>query len=166
MSDDDLEIPMITLNLITLNLEAKGAFFAIEELVTLVDKEERLTSFGGFMDDIIAREQQVSTEVGWGVSLPHSRSLFVNSPTICVGRSSDGFFWKEDSQEKTHLVYLLAAPKVVTNAKYMRVLASLARELLEPDFRNRCLAAKDREEMYDTITKTIFNGNLNQIGKE
>ena len=152
--EQQLSGPIIDASLVSLDLKAVDAVSAIDELAHLLKDAKRIDSFDVFVADVLKRDSEVSTEVGWGVSIPHARSAAVLKPTICFGRSK-GFHWKEDSTEETKLVFMLAAPVVATNKRYMRMLSSLARMLLEPDFREACLQSDNCQNIVDVIQDAI-----------
>jgi fructose PTS system EIIBC or EIIC component len=136
--------------LISLELRATGAETAIETLVGLLDDSGKLVSREAFISDVFEREAAVSTELPWGIALPHARSAAVKEAAVCFGRSS-GFPWRPESKQLTRMVFLLAAPAAIPGEVYMASVAALAKSLLDPSLREACLAAVSDEDVVNTI---------------
>ena len=60
--------------LIAVNLEADSKDSAIEQLICMLDKENRINSLSEFRDSIYERENESTTEVGEYTAIPHGRS--------------------------------------------------------------------------------------------
>jgi fructose-specific phosphotransferase system IIA component len=137
---------LITENLITLELQATDHDSAIEALANLMEKEGKLLSKKQFIQDVKNREKMTSTEVGHGIAIPHARSAAVGETAIAFGRS-EGFYWNNDVEELTRMVFLLAVSKANPNNQYIHMLASLARMLVHDDFRERLAQAERRQDV-------------------
>jgi len=141
-------------SLISLDIVATDSNSAIEKLSSLLNRTGRLTSLEEFLSDINKRENAITTEVGWGVAIPHARSRAVKQASICFGRSG-GFKWNKTSIEETRLVFMLATPNSIEDKKYLKMLASLACMLLEADFRNACLKAQSKQQIISIVNDAI-----------
>lgn len=58
----------------------------------------------------LEREEQVSTDLGNGVAIPHVRCSALPRPFIVFGRSDAGLLFSPDSTELVRLVFLVATP--------------------------------------------------------
>ncbi|PIE51531.1 hypothetical protein CSA37_11015 [Candidatus Fermentibacteria bacterium] len=87
------------------DLEATGRKEAIEELLKEFPFGTGTRSLISGALDI--REQVGATVVHKGISLPHCRSILVDSLTIAVGHSRKGISWPD---EKVHVVILFVSP--------------------------------------------------------
>jgi mannitol/fructose-specific phosphotransferase system IIA component (Ntr-type) len=58
----------------------------------------------------IAREENVSTDLGIGVAVPHARCEGLAGPLVVMGRSSEGILFSSRSIELVRLVFLLISP--------------------------------------------------------
>jgi PTS system fructose-specific IIC component len=94
---------------------------------------------GTSRDDIVrislAREGQVSTNLGNGVAIPHARCQGLRRPIVVFGRSSDGIAFSPESAapesaELVHLVFLLVTPseRPETQLALLRQLAGICQE--------------------------------------
>ena len=70
----------------------------IAELVAAIPAD-KLPPHACVADLAIAREREISTNLGFGVAIPHARCEFLTAPLIVVGRSSEGVvFSPQDPQ--------------------------------------------------------------------
>lgn len=58
----------------------------------------------------IAREQEMSTNVGMGVAIPHARCPRLASPLVVFGRSPNGVVFGGPLSERVQLLFLLVTP--------------------------------------------------------
>ena len=146
---------------IILDLNANTKDECIDEMVNILDKENKLFSKEIFIKAIYERENAISTSVGWGVAIPHARSDGVRETAICFGRKLKGIEWISNPSEIVNVVFLLAIPITTSNNGYMRILANLARSLICEKFRGSCLNAQCSED----VLKLISNLNGKNAGK-
>ena len=80
----------------------------------------------------MAREGQSATGLPGGIAIPHCRSPYVDSPSIGFARLNPAVdFGAPDGP--ADLVFLIAAPDS-GGAEHMKLLSSLARALVRPEF--------------------------------
>jgi DNA integrity scanning protein DisA with diadenylate cyclase activity/mannitol/fructose-specific phosphotransferase system IIA component (Ntr-type) len=110
------------------------------------------------LKSLLQREGTMSTYLGSGVSLPHSRVKMKRRYILVIGRSAAGFAQGGDTRdEKTRLVFLLLANE---NARdYLHMLASLARLLRDTDLVRQLVAATEPKTIFDTLLAN-FGGLL------
>ena len=140
---------------INLDLKATDARTAITEMAQLLFNQGAVSSVEAFRSDVFKREDALPTEMEWGISMPHARSAAVLAPCVAFGRSTDGFYWKEDSKCKTHMVFMFAVPESDTNNTHLNLISSVACGLLDEDFRNACIHAKTNEEVSSILNQAI-----------
>ncbi|MBO1337200.1 fructose-specific PTS transporter subunit EIIC [Streptomyces sp. VRA16 Mangrove soil] len=132
---------MITADLVDLDLSAptkdEAARSLAERMVTL----GRVTDLDGFLADVAAREAQMPTGLDGGIGIPHCRSAHVTEPTLAFGRAPRGIdFGAPDGP--ADLIFLIAAPAGADDA-HLTILSSLARQLMDEDFKAALRAATD-----------------------
>jgi len=92
----------------------------------------RATDQAGLVAAAMAREAQSATGLPGGIAIPHCRSPFVDVPTIGFARLTPAVdFGAPDGP--ADLVFLIAAPDS-GGAEHMKLLSSLARALVRPEF--------------------------------
>jgi PTS system fructose-specific IIA component len=101
---------LITKEAIQLDLDAKSKFDVIRSLcgrLFVVNKTENPSSL---YQDIIKREEVVSTFAGWQTAIPHAITRHISEPALCFARiKSDDFSWNS-RDEIVRFVFLLCAP--------------------------------------------------------
>ena len=104
----------------------------IGRLAGLLTTAGRATDAAGLTAAALAREAQSATGLPGGIASPHCRSAAVREPSIGFARLSPKVdFGAPDGP--ADLVFLIAAPEGA-GADHMKLLSSLARSLVRPDF--------------------------------
>ncbi|MGD6752775.1 PTS fructose transporter subunit IIABC [Streptomyces sp. BH105] len=132
---------MITADLVDLDLSAGTKEAAARSLAERMVALGRVTDLDGFLADVAAREAQMPTGLDGGIGIPHCRSEHVTEPTLAFGRSAEGIdFGAPDGP--ADLIFLIAAPAGADDA-HLTILSSLARQLMDEDFKATLRAATD-----------------------
>ncbi|WP_425832672.1 PTS fructose transporter subunit IIABC [Streptomyces fractus] len=132
---------MITAELVDLDLSAGTKDAAARKLAERMVALGRVTDLDGFLADVAAREAQMPTGLDGGIGIPHCRSAHVTEPTLAFGRSAEGIdFGAPDGP--ADLIFLIAAPAGADDA-HLTILSSLARQLMDEDFKAALRAATD-----------------------
>ncbi len=99
---------------------------------------------------LLARESTMTTYLGLGVALPHVRVKMPRRYIIAIGRSRVGI--RHDgaiADERVHLIVMLIAGE---NARdYLQLLASVARQVREPDLVENLVNAPDLDTLYERL---------------
>src|SRR5664279_4618405 len=133
--------PLITPELVALDLVAADRDAATRALIDLMVAAGRVTDADGFHADVRAREAQMATGMPGGIGLPHARSEHVTVPSLAVGRVPGGVDFGAPDGPAT-LVFLIAAP-AGGGSEHLTILAALARRLVRPAFRQTIIDAPD-----------------------
>ncbi|MFB7997461.1 fructose-specific PTS transporter subunit EIIC [Streptomyces sp. NPDC056002] len=132
---------MITADLVDLDLSTDTKEAAARALAERMVAQGRVTDLDGFLADVAAREAQMPTGLDGGIGIPHCRSEHVTEPTLAFGRSADGIdFGAPDGP--ADLIFLIAAPAGADDA-HLTILSSLARQLMDEDFKAALRSATD-----------------------
>ncbi|GAA4830898.1 fructose PTS transporter subunit IIA [Luteimicrobium xylanilyticum] len=145
--------PLITPELVALDVETTDRDAATRALVGLLADAGRVTDADGFLADVKAREAQMATGMPGQVGLPHARSEHVTVPSLAVGRVPAGADWGGPDGPAT-LVFLIAAP-AGGDADHLKILAALARRLIHPEFRDAIRTAPDAQTVADVVTREV-----------
>ncbi len=125
--------PVTTSDLVLLDVDAGADKQAvIGRLADALADAGRSTDRGGLTAAALAREGQSATGLPGGIAIPHCRSPYVDTPSIGFARLQPPVdFGAPDGP--ADLVFLIAAPES-GGAEHMKLLSSLARALVRPDF--------------------------------
>jgi CBS domain containing-hemolysin-like protein/mannitol/fructose-specific phosphotransferase system IIA component (Ntr-type) len=98
----------------------------------------------------MARERQMSSDVGHGVAIPHARCPQLPRPVIVFGRSEEGIAFSDATPEPVKLIFLLVTPLERPNVQVFLLaqIASVARSEL---VRDRLQRAETAEEVIEII---------------
>ena len=121
--------------------------------------EEMAHKAGGVLnipsDDILAellkREELGSTGMGGGVAIPHARFQQVRKPYGMLVRLKKPIDFDAVDGKPVDTVFLLLLPDVAAGER-LGALASMARKLRDPAIMAAVRLARDRAEIYRTLT--------------
>uniref|UniRef100_A0A7C4CC74 PTS sugar transporter subunit IIA n=1 Tax=candidate division WOR-3 bacterium TaxID=2052148 RepID=A0A7C4CC74_UNCW3 len=109
------------------------------------------------------REGICSTGVGHGVALPHAATAVVDDIFVVVVRIARPLEWRARDGAPVRLaVAIVSSPRLY--ARYLKVLAALARALHEPEVRERALAAATPAAAARVIAAAIRNRAEEPVG--
>lgn len=135
---------------ILLNANVNSKKEAIEVLVDLMDKEGYLNDKEEYKNEVLKREELSTTGIGDGIAIPHGKTKAVK----CAGLSSmvvkDGVDFDSLDGNKANLFFMIAAPEEANNL-HLEVLARLSTILMDEEFRNTLIDAKDKKEFLKLI---------------
>lgn len=127
------ESPIVSTDLVLLDADGgpdKSA--VIGRLAALIADSGRADDGAALQAAALAREAQSATGLPGGIAIPHCRSAAVTQPSIGFARLSPPVdFGAADGP--ADLVFLIAAPEGA-GTEHMKLLSSLARALVRPDF--------------------------------
>ncbi|HEX8792515.1 MAG TPA: cation:proton antiporter [Polyangiaceae bacterium] len=124
---------------------------AIEELAAslsaqLEDKETRAARA------VLDREATASTGLGDEVAVPHAVIAGLAKPLMALGFSPDGIDFNAPDGQPARVVFLLLMPPRAHDQE-VRILAQIARAVIEPAARARLLQAKSLNEVLALVSE-------------
>ena len=128
---------------IILDVTATTKAELIDELAQKLNDNGYLSDIEQFKKDIWAREEQVPTEVGFGIAIPHAKSAGVKAPAIIMGRSLSGINY---STESCNLFFMIAVDQH-SSSEHLQTLSKISTFLMDELFRAKLILARDREEI-------------------
>ena len=84
---------------------------AIEELIKALDAEHKLTDIQQCIDDVMSREDVITTCMAGGIALPHGRTDSAKELVSVVGISKEGVMCDAPDGKPTHVFVLSVCPK-------------------------------------------------------
>src|SRR5882757_6045003 len=119
------------------SVDLKGA---LEELLAVSAAKFPDLKEDVLLRGLLARESTMTTYLGSGVALPHVRVKMSRRYILAIGRSRGGV--RHDGamgDERVKLIVMLIAGEKARD--YLQVLATIARQIREPDFLNGLLTS-------------------------
>lgn len=136
---------------VVLDLAARTAEHAIAELAAAI-AASKLPPGADIAALAIAREHEVSTDVGFGVALPHARCPNLRAPLVVFGRSTEGIIFSARTSAPIQLVFLLVTPAEQPDLQVL-LLGRIARVASDPAVRARLAQAQTAVEVIETIAE-------------
>jgi len=104
-------------------------------------------------EEILKREDLMSTAIGCGIAIPHVRLSSVTDLVVSVGISRTDIvdFYPMDD-EPVRLVFMIAAAGN-QHAYYLQTLSWFSNRLKNKDLRDSLLKAKTEQEVYEMLIK-------------
>jgi len=132
---------------------------ATDRWAAIVELVELLVSRGQIKPDdretvlaaLRAREETMSTGIGFGIAIPHASSDRVKEVVAAFGRSSKGIEFDSLDNAPVRFIVLFVVPKDQFQT-HLRTLAAIAKFLNDRNVRERLGAATSAQEILD-----IFN---------
>lgn len=146
---------LLSANAILPEMQATERYAAIAELVNLLvdraqiapeDKETVLTA-------LRAREETMSTGIGFGIAIPHASSEKVSKVVACFGRSSAGIEFESLDNQPVKFVVLFVVPKDQFQT-HLRTLAAIAKFLNDRGVREKLAVAGSAAEILEIFEKS------------
>ena len=122
---------------------------AIDMLVELQVKGGKIADKEEYKKGILAREEKGSTAVGEGIAIPHAKSEAVKAPSLAAMTVPEGVDYEALDDEPSNLLFMIAAPN--DGDVHLEVLSRLMTILMDEDFREKLLNAKDKDEFLKII---------------
>ncbi|WP_062987442.1 fructose-specific PTS transporter subunit EIIC [Nocardia anaemiae] len=145
---------IITTELISLDTDLGSAKeTVIATLAQRLTDNGRASSAEALRDAALAREAQSATGLPGGIAIPHCRNSAVTSASLGFARLDPAVdFGAADGP--ADLVFLIAAPEGA-GAEHMKLLSSLARALVRPEFVGSLRGAASADEVVALVTDVL-----------
>lgn len=138
---------------IALGMRAKTKLEALEELAGKLYESGMLTDRRGFLEDVLKREAEFSTGIGFGIAIPHAKSAYVKTAAVAVGRLGRGVAYSAAADEEpVNVLFMIAVPERENNA-HLKILQKLSRKIMDAAFRKQLRLAGGSEEILEILAK-------------
>jgi len=118
-------------------LQSEGKEALLEEMVEPLLEHEVIKNKRVILETLKKRETLGSTGIGYGVAIPHCRTLAVADVQIVIGRSTKGVSYEALDGEPVHLFFLIVAPPQEKSNLYLPILGKLVEILRDESFRKQ-----------------------------
>lgn len=142
-------VDLLSKSSIQLNAAPKDKAEAIDMLVELQVKGGKIADKEEYKKGILAREEMSSTAVGEGIAVPHAKSAAVKAPSLAAMTVPAGVDYEAMDDEPSNLLFMIAAPN--DGDVHLEVLSRLMTMLMDEDFKENLLNAKNTDEFIKII---------------
>lgn len=150
-------------NLIKVNMQAESRDEAVRELAELLFQERVLKDKERYIQDVLEREAQVSTDLENGVALPHGKSETVLRPAVAIGTSARGIRFSGEGTS-SRVIFLIAMP-VQADDTHITLLSGITSRLLDNACLERIKGAAEPEEILAALTEEKAGAARGGTGK-
>ena len=137
-------------DLIKLNYYALDKKSCLTEMVEFLHKKGIILSSENFLNEIMERENLMSTGIGRKVAIPHARSMAVKELKIGVYLLDNELDFNSIDDEPVKIIFMIAVPEMMKD-EYMKVLSIISNFFRNEDNRMRLLACSSEEEVYELL---------------
>lgn len=142
---------LLSENNLLLNLKAKKKDDILEEMVSFLAKDNEINE-EEVLKGILAREDVMSTGLGSGVAIPHTKAESAKNAMVLFARVKDGIDFKSIDNEPVHLVFMVVVPADATISQ-IKILARISRLLKHNYIREKLKTLKTKKEIINFIAQ-------------
>ena len=135
---------------ILLDASPKSKNEALDQIVDLMVKSEKINDKEAYRKQVYAREEESTTGIGEGIAIPHGKCDAVTKPGLAAMVVKDGVDFDSLDGEPVTLIFLIAAPNTEDNI-HLDVLSKLSVLLMNEEFTESLRNAKTVEEFMNII---------------
>jgi fructose-specific phosphotransferase system IIA component len=150
-----LAAPLIQPELILINEQATTKAEAIKLATDRLYVLGRTEDARQLEEAIWQREQNYSTGFGHGFAIPHCKSIAVRSNSLVLVKLKAPVDWDALDGKPVGVVILLALHERDGSNQHMKVLASLARHLMDESFRAQLERETDPHTLYELLKRKL-----------
>ena len=130
---------------VVVGLEGQNKRDVLIELVNSLEVGDKITDRDKVLDAVLLREEIMSTGIGHGIAIPHGKSEYVTELGGVLGIKKDGVDFDALDGKPTYIFFLLVSPLDVSGP-HIKALARISRLLKGEDFRQKLIAAVDKDD--------------------
>ena len=138
---------LINENRIFIDEELKDKDELFEFIAKKAEKECIIKDYKICISDFKEREKQISTGLQEGFAIPHCRSENVKECSIFYVRNKYPIDWETLDGSKVNNIIAILVPKYGTENQYLELIAEIATNLLEDDFKLSLNNASSKNEI-------------------
>ena len=133
---------------IVLNLDLALKNKVIEKMLSVVADHPAVVDIGRLREDVLKREQDMSTGIGKSLALPHAKSAGVTQPVMAFATLRNAVNFDSIDEEPVRIVFLLATPEEML-AEHLKLLGRITKLAGREDIRQRLIRSTSAEEIIE-----------------
>ncbi len=150
-----------------LDIKAHDKEGIIRELVEHLVKVNAIPykMFENVLGEVLQREKSMTTALGNGIAIPHSRSEYVDKMIVLIALAPRGIDFEAMDGKPVKIFILILSPRKETGP-HLQMIATLTRILSDENTRKELLASTSTDELYQRLEnrarqkKTPVKGTL------
>lgn len=141
---------LFSVEAIDLDVKASNKQSVLDYMVGVLERAGKLNDAKLYRQEIENREKLSTTGIGFGIAIPHAKTAAVKEAHVAVGISKEGIDYGSEDGGKVHLIFMIAATADDSDL-HLRMLASLARKLIDPVYRQKLLECHTNPEVLELL---------------
>ena len=135
-------------------LETIDMVDTIEVLTENTINNQKIKDKESFKNAVLEREELVSTGIGLGVALPHTKSKDIEEFFIVIGINKEGIDWDAIDRNPVGIVFLIGGPEAEDSQKeYLQIVSKLMLLIKNKERRISLLNSENAQEIADIFEK-------------
>ncbi len=150
-------LPYLSKERMLLDVKAEKKEEIIVELVEHLVKVNAIPyeQFSNILGEVIEREKSMTTALGNGIAIPHSRSRFVNRMVVLIALVPRGVDFEAMDGKPVNILILIISPGNDTGP-HLQMIAELTRIFSDNDSIEDILKSKSTDDLYRAIKKKFL----------
>ena len=126
----------------------------IEFLLDVAVEAGRVDDREQALSDLLTREEEVTTGVGFGIGIPHAKTTAVSQPSVVFARSEDGIDFDAVDDKPADLFFMLIVPEKNSD-DLLEILSSLSRALMHEEVRESLRNVESTEGVRGVLKEAV-----------
>jgi len=133
------------------DLRAKTKDGVLKELADTLAQDREVRDSRLLLEMLRRRESLGSTAIGFGVAIPHGRTLAISNIKVLFARHLKGVDFEAPDALPVHLFFVIVAPPQDRNNEYLPLLGSIAELVKAASVRDALLQAQTYADMRQVL---------------
>lgn len=139
-------VDMLDEKLVHFDLLVKDKSEAIQKVGMMMFEAGKVSNVDQYIQGVFAREEEFATGIGNGIAIPHCKDDCVKEAAFTLVKLENPIEWGSLDDKPVDYIIMLAAPNSSDNV-HLKMLSTLAKNLMDDDFRSGLLNASSVEEI-------------------
>ena len=153
-------LPLVTPDLVMIDAECATREEAIKTIVDQLYVTGRTEHPRDIEAAVWQRESVYSTAFGHGFAIPHCKSDAVNANSLAILRLRRPVEWASLDGQPVSVLILLAISESDQATEHLKILATLARQVMHEEFRDRLVGEPDSETLCSFLLRYLSPSTL------
>ena len=105
----------------------------------------------GVLKDFIKREEEYPTAIAPDFAIPHAKSQYVKEARLFFLRLNNAIEWGSPDKFKVKVIFGIFVPASEKGTRHIKILSSIATELMDDKFKESILNSKNEEEVLNLL---------------
>ncbi len=141
---------MVDERLVRFDMEVSSKDDAIRKVAALMYDAGKVSDKEAYIQGVFDREEEFATGIGMHIAIPHCKNQVVKEAAFTMVKLKHEIEWGSFDGLPVSFIIMLAAPDNGDNV-HLTMLSTLARNLMDDDFRSGLLEAKSVEDIKNVL---------------